>query len=317
MAGTAFSSVDDSTLENVYESLNMHMLDSDSGCVSALSEFVAPGSSAFEQQEPAYGMVGSSEGTSDLMKEFEDAVVRLQEVFDAEYGFSHTSNQPMNDDVVGSPSAYDSAAYVSPDSYHNGDGSWSSSPRSVFDDDVLEQSSYQTLPSSPAFGEVPRTPVKRGKWTSEEDDRLRFAVVEFPSNWKRIARYVGDRTPQQCLHRWRKSVQPGINRKRWSAAGDELLCRAVARIGKNWTKVQALVPGRTDVQCRERFVNILDPEICKEAWSADEDAALLRAVREVGAGRWSQIATAMPRRRTDYACRKRYEKLTRAAAGTC
>jgi len=75
--------------------------------------------------------------------------------------------------------------------------------------------------------------------------------------------------------------------------------------------VQELVPGRTDVQCRERWVNILDPAICRDAWTVEEDQLLRAAVKELGAGKWSQISARMPRRRTDYGCRKRWEKLCR------
>lgn len=42
-----------------------------------------------------------------------------------------------------------------------------------------------------------------------------------------------------------------------------LLCRAylqaMALHGRKWSEVARLVPGRTDVQCRERFMNVLNP----------------------------------------------------------
>eukprot|EP00698_Gefionella_okellyi_P021767 TRINITY_DN712_c0_g1_i1.p1 TRINITY_DN712_c0_g1~~TRINITY_DN712_c0_g1_i1.p1 ORF type:complete len:332 (-),score=54.71 TRINITY_DN712_c0_g1_i1:188-1126(-) len=167
--------------------------------------------------------------------------------------------------------------------------------------------------SSSAFHDVtavPTTGPTLGRWSDEESSRLREAVSLYAGNWKQIASHVGTRTSQQCLHRWRKSVQPGVSRARWSSAEDKLLTEAVRLHGSHWTKVREGVPGRTDVQCRERWVNIIDPAICKEPWTPAEDAQLRAAVRDVGVGKWSQCAQYLTaRRRTDYACRKRWEKL--------
>ena len=46
----------------------------------------------------------------------------------------------------------------------------------------------------------------------------------------------------------------------WSA-------QAVAEVGKKWSQVALHVPGRTDVQCRERYVNILDPDLNPNPWT--------------------------------------------------
>jgi hypothetical protein len=35
--------------------------------------------------------------------------------------------------------------------------------------------------------------------------------------------------------------------------------QAMAMHGRKWSQVAKLVPGRTDVQCRERYMNVLNP----------------------------------------------------------
>lgn len=35
--------------------------------------------------------------------------------------------------------------------------------------------------------------------------------------------------------------------------------QAMALHGRKWSLVAKLVPGRTDVQCRERYMNVLNP----------------------------------------------------------
>lgn len=65
---------------------------------------------------------------------------------------------------------------------------------------------------------------------------------------------------QECLHRWSKTLNPNIKRGRWTLEEDNrlrLACHAYQN--HNWIKIQQHIPGRTDVQCRERWCNIINP----------------------------------------------------------
>jgi hypothetical protein len=77
-----------------------------------------------------------------------------------------------------------------------------------------------------------------------------------------------------------------------------------------WSQIAALVPGRTDLQCRERYMNSLWYErqyITRRApWTTTEDYKLLDSVQEIGAGKWGEISKRM-HLRTDHECRKRWE----------
>jgi len=42
----------------------------------------------------------------------------------------------------------------------------------------------------------------------------------------------------------------------------------------NWVKIQSYVLGRTDVKCRERWVNVLDPAVKKDPWTAEVNLTL-------------------------------------------
>ena len=42
----------------------------------------------------------------------------------------------------------------------------------------------------------------------------------------------------------------------------------------NWSKVSQLVPSRTSVQCRERWVNVLDEKIKRGSWDKEEETRL-------------------------------------------
>ncbi len=47
---------------------------------------------------------------------------------------------------------------------------------------------------------------------------------------------------------------------------------------KKWAQVARAVPHRSDQQCRERWINVLDPGLKHGGWDAAEDEALRAAV---------------------------------------
>ncbi|CAB5381327.1 unnamed protein product [Rhizophagus irregularis] len=72
-------------------------------------------------------------------------------------------------------------------------------------------------------------------------------------------------------------MNPAIRRGRWKSEEDEALKNAVNMYGVgNWVKIQKFVLGRTDVQCRERWMNVLSPSVKKDPWTEEEDKELKR-----------------------------------------
>lgn len=69
---------------------------------------------------------------------------------------------------------------------------------------------------------------------------------------------------------------------KWEKEQDEQLRHAVKIHGvKSWVKVAKMVGGRTNVQCRQRWVKVLAKEGCKRGyWTPREDARLLAALSE-------------------------------------
>ena len=94
-------------------------------------------------------------------------------------------------------------------------------------------------------------------------------------------------TGDACLQRWRYSVDPTIRRGKWTVEEDGMLRQGVAQHGaKEWARwVPGHMNGRTAPQCRERWVNSLDPNkraVIEAPWTAEEDAALVEAVELLG-----------------------------------
>ena len=109
-----------------------------------------------------------------------------------------------------------------------------------------------------------------------------------------------------------------IKRGRWDPCEDELLKQAIkpflgtdSSMKINWSTVKQSVPGRTDVQCRERWVNILDPSLSASPFTAEEDKNLLEMVQLYGSGNWSKISIEMGRRRTDNQLWRRWKQIAK------
>jgi hypothetical protein len=100
-----------------------------------------------------------------------------------------------------------------------------------------------------------------GLWNRDEDTNLSEAVKRHGKNWVAVATLVPGRTDKQCASRWTQTLDPVASRKtagRWKPEEDAKLIEAVKKHAKKWVAVAALIPGRTDQQCRIRWARNLD-----------------------------------------------------------
>jgi hypothetical protein len=111
---------------------------------------------------------------------------------------------------------------------------------------------------------------RAGKWGEDEDIKLKDAVQMYSGkNWGAIAALVPGRTKNQCHNRWRHFLDPSIDGAngrtgKWSEDEDIKLKDAVqTHGGKYWGAIAALVPGRSEKQCWNRWHYFLKPNIDK------------------------------------------------------
>jgi hypothetical protein len=107
---------------------------------------------------------------------------------------------------------------------------------------------------------IDRSLARAGKWTADEDKKLKDAVrLHGANNWKSIAELVPGRTSWQCADRWRDNLDPSIDwattrSVRWTADEDKKLKDAVRALGaQNWKTIAELVPARSGKQCWHRW----------------------------------------------------------------
>jgi hypothetical protein len=117
------------------------------------------------------------------------------------------------------------------------------------------------LPGLGECGPPGRSPRRKSwPWTIFEDLRLLVAVARFGAkDWRWIASFLGaGRSPSQCNQRWCRALDPAISHRRWEDEEDRKLLRAVEVLGKtSWCQVAKIVSGRTDLQCRYRYLQLV------------------------------------------------------------
>jgi hypothetical protein len=162
---------------------------------------------------------------------------------------------------------------------------------------------------------LPSAAASCHRWKPEEDAKLTEAVKKHGKYcWVAVAAQVPGRTRNQCRQRWVKKVDPanvknpGQPRMIWKPEEDAKLTEAVKKHGKDcWVTVAAMVPGRTNGQCRRRWLDKLDPANEKDPgkprmrWKQEEVAKLTEAVKNHGKD-WVTIAAMVPNR-TNEQCR--------------
>ncbi|CAN1854471.1 Transcription factor MYB102 [Linum perenne] len=80
--------------------------------------------------------------------------------------------------------------------------------------------------------------LKKGPWTSEEDDKL--------MDYIRVHGYGLQRCGKSCRLRWTNYLRPDIKRGRFSPEEEEVIIQLHSVLGNKWSAIAARLPGRTD-----------------------------------------------------------------------
>lgn len=101
------------------------------------------------------------------------------------------------------------------------------------------------------------------------------------------------------------SLRPEIKKHKFTIEEDCIIMAGIKEFGKQFNKFPPyLLPGRSTLQIRNRYNNVLKFVGKTATWTLAHDEILLEQVKQHGTSNWAEIAKLLPHTRTS--CRSRY-----------
>ncbi|KAJ6635824.1 Myb-like protein L [Pseudolycoriella hygida] len=152
--------------------------------------------------------------------------------------------------------------------------------------------------------------LRNCRWTKQEDQALKKAVETCRIGsfipWSKVGEKLHMRTKMQAYHRYMFTLRPNIKKEKFTVEEDCIITAAIKQYGKNFHKISAnLLPGRTLVQIRHRYCNVLKHVDKFKEWSVEDDIKLMELTEQLGTSDWANISKQLIHH-TRLSCRSRY-----------
>ncbi|KAF3654664.1 Transcription factor MYB39 [Capsicum annuum] len=107
--------------------------------------------------------------------------------------------------------------------------------------------------------------LKKGPWTSEEDEKLVEYIQENGhGNWQLVPKRAGlNRCGKSCRLRWTNYLRPDIKRGAFSNEEEETIINLHSLLGNKWSRIAARLPGRTDNEIKNLWNTHLKKKLLK------------------------------------------------------
>ena len=127
------------------------------------------------------------------------------------------------------------------------------------------------------------------RWTENEYLQLVSLVRDHGENWERISHQFVNKTAKQCMQKFKNSAR-SAKKGNWTEEEDRILMDWIKSHGAvKWTECSKNIKGRCGKQCRERWVNILNPGVKKGNWTDQEQTLIFDNLKKYFTS-WSLMA---------------------------
>jgi hypothetical protein len=103
------------------------------------------------------------------------------------------------------------------------------------------------------WDKVLRPDLIKGKWTEDEDNQLRYVVMQGYEHWGKVCEKMPGRTAKQCRERWANYLDPTLLKTPFTQAEDEILLALQKEHGNKWSLISRQLPGRTENAVKLRY----------------------------------------------------------------
>ena len=127
------------------------------------------------------------------------------------------------------------------------------------------------------------------RWSEQEYLKLVALVRDYGESWDKISEHFINKTAKQCMQKFKNSAR-SAKKGNWTEEEDSILMDWIQSHGPNkWTECSKNIRGRCGKQCRERWVNILNPGVKKGNWTEEEQKLIFENLKRFFTS-WSLMA---------------------------
>ncbi|KAK9052006.1 hypothetical protein SSX86_028634 [Deinandra increscens subsp. villosa] len=131
--------------------------------------------------------------------------------------------------------------------------------------------------------------IKKGAWSDEEDNKLRAYIQRYGHpNWRELPKFAGlSRCGKSCRLRWMNYLRPNVKHGNFTKEEEDVITRVHNKLGNKWSKMAAMLPGRSDNEIKNYWHTHLKDRVRKEQTVLkNEQSKNLDEPHDVNPKRW-------------------------------